>query len=136
MKIIFVGLSNKPGKEPFDASTNSGKVVDIIIKQINCDCFKVNLVNFAPLDQTGKLRYPTKTEIIQSKAEFLDYTYKINPDLIISFGSIVSNELRKIDFKDIKIIYKQHPSYIYIYKRKKLDSYIDDIVAEIKLVAT
>ncbi len=132
-KILFVGLSNKPNLKPFDTKTNSGKVVDMIIDRLGCDCFKVNLVNFAPIDENNKLRYPTKIEINDQLAGFIDYLNQLKPDLAISFGTIVSDKLRKIETLKDKVLFKQHPSYIYVYKRKDLDSYIEDIVKDIEL---
>ena len=132
-KILFVGLSNKPNLEPFDIKTNSGKVVDMIIDKLECDCFKANLVSFAPIDENNKLRYPTKIEINNYLSGFIDYLNKLKPDLIISFGTIISNELSKIEILKNKVLFKQHPSYIYIYKRKDLDGYIKDIIKDIEL---
>lgn len=131
MKILFVGLSNKPNTEPFDAKTNSGKVVDMIVKSLDCECYKINIVSYAPIDENNRLRYPTKTEIQDSVPDFMNYTNKLNPNLIISFGNIVSNTLRKIDCIKNITLYKKHPSYMYIYKRQHLDKYIEDIVMEI-----
>jgi len=131
MKILFVGLSNKPNTEPFNSKTNSGKVLDKIIDNLNHECFKRNLVNYAPLSENNKLRYPTKFEINESLGDFMDYINNLQPDLIISFGNIVSTTLQKIDkIKDI-IIYEKHPSYVYIYKRRFLDDYINNMVQKI-----
>ena len=50
MKIVFVGLSNKINKMPFDITTNSGKIVHEIISRLKDDCYLMNLVDYAPLD--------------------------------------------------------------------------------------
>ena len=131
MKVLFVGLSNKPNIEPFDSSTKSGQVVDSIIKKINFECYKINFVNYAPIDSGGKLRYPTKKEIESAVPDFVNSVANLRPDLIVSFGAIVSDELRKIDLMNIQIICEKHPSYISVYKRKFLDEYIDNIVLQI-----
>lgn len=128
MKILLVGLSNKIGLLPFDESTNSGKVINEIIKQVDCEFVKMNLVPYAPLDHNGKLRYPTKKEIEMEIPKFLKEVEKLDPDLIITFGNIVTSYLSKIDLIKNKIISFKHPSYIYVYKRKQLDEYIDSIV--------
>ena len=131
MKILFVGLSNKPGAEPFDSKTNSGKVLDKIISSLNHECFKRNLVNYAPLNECNKLRYPTKDEVIESLNDFVSYVEKLRPDLIISFGNITSTALRNIDNIKNIILYEKHPSYIYVYKRRYLDEYIINIIQKV-----
>jgi hypothetical protein len=134
MKILFVGLSNKLNKEPFDIHTNSGKIVHDIIKQLNHECYLVNLVQYPPVDKNGKLRYPTKLEIKEAIPAFLKYTDTIKPDLIVSFGKTVSDELSKIVIINKILLTKNHPSYIWVYKRNSLDSYIDDIVKTINSI--
>ena len=131
MKVLFVGLSNKPNVEPFDSSTNSGKVVDSIINKLECDCHKVNLVNYAPVNENNKLRYPTTNEISAVIPEFMEFVTNLKPDLIVAFGNVVSNELQKIDMLNCKIIYHKHPSYILVFQRKNLENYISKIVSEI-----
>lgn len=131
-KIIFIGLSNKKDKEPFDITTNSGKIIEKIIANINGECFKLNLVPFAPLNNLGKLRYPTKKEINESIPSLMQKIAKINPDCIVGLGNIVCKELLKIkEYKNI-LITSFHPSYIYIYKRKQINTYINNLIEEIK----
>ena len=131
-KVVFVGLSNKPSLEPFDTSTNSGKVLQMIIDKCDCEFFKINLVDYAPLDSRNKLRYPSKKEIDDAIPLFVQKIEKINPDVIVSFGNLVSLSLKEIGIFDNKTIYKKHPSYIYVYKRKELEIYINDIINDIK----
>lgn len=127
MKIVFVGLSNKIGVEPFDQSTNSGQVIEKIMRNFNHKFFKMNLVSYAPIDKEGKLRYPTKKEIEKEIPKFIEKIKEINPNLILGFGSIVTSYLNKIDVIQNKVLFFKHPSYIYIYKRKELNMYIEDI---------
>ena len=131
MRIIFLGLSNKKDLLPFDESTNSGKIINEIINKLDDECLKLKLVQYAPLDKNGKLRYPNKREIDNSIPIFLETIESFNPDLIIGFGNIVKNEISKIDLLKNKIIFKKHPSYIFVYDRKNLDNYINGIVADI-----
>ena len=44
-KVVFVGLSNKKDKEPFDKTTNSGKIINEVINYLDCECFKLNQYN-------------------------------------------------------------------------------------------
>lgn len=131
MKIIFVGLSNKPNKNPLDSSTLSGALIDRVIEKLDFECLKTNLVNFAPINENGKLRYPDMAE------KNIGYKYlkklldKNQPCIVVSLGSVVTKYLdNKIDnFISIK-----HPSYISIYRRNDIDCYIDDVVNKIKLL--
>jgi hypothetical protein len=43
MRVIFVGMHNKPGMEPLDSRTKSGKLIDRIINELPIDCIKTNL---------------------------------------------------------------------------------------------
>ncbi|MDD3452903.1 MAG: hypothetical protein PHN42_01325 [Bacilli bacterium] len=131
MKIVFVGLSNKKNLKPFDKKTKSGEIIDQIIDALDDHCYKLNLVSYAPLNDDNKLRYPTKLEIIKERPKFLREIKKINPDIIIGFGNIVGNELKKIKLINNKLIIKKHPSYIYVYKRKEINNYIEDTISEI-----
>ena len=97
MKIVFVGLSNKINKMPFDITTNSGKIVHEIISRLKDDCYLMNLVDYAPLDENLRLRYPTEQEIIDCTQKFKKKIKKINPDLIVSFGNITTNHLKKLN---------------------------------------
>ncbi len=133
-KVVFVGLSNKKDVEPFDVTTNSGQIIKKIIDKLNYDCYKLNLVPYAPMDSLGKLRYPTKKEIDESIPIFKQEIVKIRPDCIVALGNIVSKELKEIDIYQSKLVCVKHPSYIYVYKRKLLDEYITDLILQIKLV--
>ncbi len=58
MKIIFVGLHNKPNKTPLDSSTRSGKLIDRIINEGGFDAGKTNLfdVDAMPIIDNDKAR--------------------------------------------------------------------------------
>ena len=57
-KVIFVGVHNKPGKSPLCSSTYSGKIIDRVIKQLNCECVKTNMwdVEYEPRHKSEKMR--------------------------------------------------------------------------------
>jgi hypothetical protein len=52
MKVIFVGMHNKPGMQPLDSRTMSGKIIDALIEKLNTECVKTNLcdVEYMPKD--------------------------------------------------------------------------------------
>lgn len=133
IKVLLLGLSNKIGLEPFDSSTNSGKLVDMIIKKCNCgdiEFTKYNLVMFAPLDSNNKLRYPNKEELQEGVNELSKIINKY--DCIILFGDKVQKAVNKdLRFNNVNKIYALHPSYIWIYKHKEINNYVDGIVGEI-----
>ena len=133
-KVVFVGLSDKKDKEPFDKTTNSGKIINEIINCLDCECFKLNLVPFAPLNKFGKLRYPTKEEIQKSLNQFKKTIKRLNPDCIVGLGIIVNNELNKIGEYQNILICEKHPSYIYVYKKTYLEQYITNLVDKINKI--
>lgn len=133
MKVLLLGLSNKIGLKPFDNSTNSGKLVDMIIEKCNCRDIKFtkyNLVMFAPLDSKGKLRYPNKEELQEGVNELSKIINKY--DCVILFGDKVQKAVNKdLRFNNVSKICVLHPSYIWIYKHKEINNYIDDIIEKI-----
>lgn len=132
--ILFVGISNKRDKDPFDSSTNSGKIIDSIVRGISCDCYKMNYVSYPPLDDLGRLRYPTKEELRNSFPEFQKKVQMLHPDLIIVCGKMILKELERHEYKKYPILSILHPSYIWVYHRKELDQYIKDTKEKIKEV--
>ena len=50
MRVIFVGVHNKPNKKPLDSSTKTGKLIDRIINKLECKVIKTNLfdVDYLP----------------------------------------------------------------------------------------
>lgn len=128
MKIIFVGLSNKINCEPLASSTKSGAIVDQIIAKIDFGCIKTNLVNFAPVDMNGKLRYPNSEELEAGFDDLRLIIDKNNPCIVVGLGLIVCKNLDKKVDNLVKI---KHPSYISTYRQHQKDDYIQDSVNEI-----
>ena len=130
-KVVFIGLSNKKDKEPFDKTTNSGKIINEVINHLDCKCFKINLVPYAPLNESGKLRYPTKEEIKKALNDFKKTIKKLKPDCIVGLGNIVNKELKKIKKYQNILICETHPSYVYVYKKRELNQYIKNLEKKI-----
>lgn len=128
-RILFIGLSDKKGVLPLQSGTKSGDIIDKIIKDLNEDCYKINLVNFVPLDDNNKLRYPNKVEMDKGYENLKEIINQIKPDLCVLLGNIVIKYLSPKLHNFIGII---HPSYIFVYKRKYIDSYINETVLQIK----
>lgn len=118
-RIFFVGVCNKPGKEPLDITTISGKMVSKMIaafpndeameyEWVRTNLFDevltiVNLKDFggAPLAVRNWWRRNEVTE----------------DDLIVSLGDIVNNAFRKAKVKSCKL---GHPSRMWLNADQKV----------------
>ncbi len=128
--ILFLGLSNKIGKEPFDSTTLSGKVVDQIISLFDSSYFvfyKRNLVLTAPLDDFQKLRYPTKEECERGLESFEKEMELLQPAVVICFGTLVCQALKKLSDPPFIILEAKHPAYVAVYQRSFLLDYCEEI---------
>jgi len=151
--ILWVGLSAKKvdcieTSIPLSNDTNSGKIIESIEKEFNNLYFyKTNLVKCLPLDEKNKLRYPEKEEM-EACFENLIYEIKtLKPKIVFLLGNKVANFVIKnlnnkkflssipnslketINNITFETVY--HPSYIYVYKRKEKDIYIENIKLKI-----
>jgi hypothetical protein len=122
MKVIFVGVHNKPGKMPLCSSTKSGKLIDRIIEGVKpIECLKTNLYDVE--------YYPAN----QDKAKYaLDWVDRIDveiDDIIILLGAEVYNDFYKYLYRGI--IKAAHPAS----KRShaEMDKYVIDTIAKIKV---
>lgn len=97
-RVVFVGITDKVSLSPFDSSTKSGAILDQIIEKLNCSCFKMNYVPFAPLNELGKLRYPNQVELAQVYLPFLKSIKELNPDLLVVCGRWFGMNLKNILF--------------------------------------
>ena len=137
ISVFFVGLSHKCGKqgevlEAFCDSTNSGKVISEILRKSNgVTVYTTNLVKWVPIDSQWKIRYPNLEEKQRWLVELEKDIQTYKPKQIFCFGKQVSDfVVKSLSLKNIEIISVEHPSYIAIYKRKNMDTYIANICAE------
>jgi DNA polymerase len=145
---MFVGLSYKLDKEgkvlkAFCDSTNSWKVIANLEEFCNgITIHKTNLVQWVPLYE-GKIRYPDTKEKTEWLTQLLEEIDTIKPKIVYLFWKQVSDfVIKKLDMKkksdfeyirwNVTFILAHHPSYMYIYKRKDMDKYIETIVTQIK----
>lgn len=141
-RIMVVGLSAKVIQDiteiPLDGRTRSGKLVSILeekAQKYGYSFYRTNLVKCVPLDNNGKLRYPTKEEIdICFKNLILEMDF-VDPKIVVLFGGIVEaafvNNLQLHFSKNSMQQYKlqkkgsryyismYHPSYVLRSKVKK-----------------
>lgn len=152
-EIFWVGLSAVKTSDnrdiPLSNNTNSGKLINSIEYFIPEKSFhKTNLVKCLPL-KNDKIRYPTIKEM---KNCFFNLEKEINylkPNYIFLLGKQVASfilnhygikeyslndefDYNFFNINSYKFIPIHHPSFILIYKRKKLQKYIDGIEAIIR----
>lgn len=147
--IMFVGLSAKPDTNDLCPTTNTGKLIGLIEERIasTAGVYRTNAVKCAPLDQAGKLRYPTEGEMLSCLPSLLDEIQTVSPKVIVPLGGQVARFLLKqigtempfagfgddFSYDTYRLPFGHampihHPSYIWIYKRKRLDEYVDGVV--------
>lgn len=135
--IMWVGLSAKKVEDinktiPLCNDTNSGKIIEKIENKLNdFKFYKTNLVKCLPLDKNNKLRYPTMEEMNSCIENLLLEINNYKPKIIFALGRKTYNFIHKYfannNIDTSNIYYIEHPSYIYIYKRKYIDDYMEKI---------
>lgn len=148
-EVFWVGLSAVKTENRFDMplseTTNSGKLLYRIESRFNSESFyRTNLVKCLPLDDHSKIRYPVTTEM---KNCFSNLTLELNyfkPKLVFLLGKpVAAFVLNKYGIRDFSLdneydytVYQientvfvpvHHPSYILVYKRKFVETYIHGI---------
>ncbi len=133
-------------------NTRTGYIIEKIIRYLpSIKTVKTNLVKTPPIDQEGKLRYPNSKEMKIGWNELRDEIDQMFPYIIVTLGQQVSFFLRSqmgvqpnkptfpVDFSyrsqysqsNSHILSIHHPSFIYVYRRKDIDNYIESIVISI-----
>ncbi|MCG2694516.1 hypothetical protein L6261_00315 [Candidatus Parcubacteria bacterium] len=149
--IMWVGLSHKKERGgtkfiPLGDDTNSGKVIFEIEKGLpKLNFHRTNLVKFAPVDKNNKLRYPTISEMETDFSLLLKEIDKLNPKIVFLLGSKVAEFVLKkknqrpsksqkdwqsyerVIINNVYFVSIFHPSYVYVYKRKEIEKYVDAI---------
>lgn len=147
-QVFWVGLSAKKVltdvELPLSPKTNTGMILHKIEEACNnVITYKTNLVKCLPLTEQEKIRYPNKNEIDCCFEHLLHEIQIMSPQIVFLLGEkVYSSVERKMQIKfkkwnDFNYHYKKldgiyyvpihHPSYIYVYKRKKIQNYIDSI---------
>ena len=134
--IMFVGISAKiketEDEMPLSENTNSGKLIKMIEERLieknnNISCYRSNMVKCVPLNEKGKIRYPDSLEI-ENCIDNLVYELSIvKPKVVVLLGRLVEKHLKKkimeLGYNTITIY---HPSYIYVYRKKEIEKYIEE----------
>lgn len=122
MKIIFIGVHNKPGKAPLCSSTVSGKTIDAVIAKLNgITCQKVNLfdVDYMPKPDEAK-------DLLH---EFTLRVYTTPDDVWVLLGGVVQKYLSNHYL--CNMVKAAHPSLQYAKISRQY--YIDQLADKIKL---
>lgn len=134
--IMFLGISakmkEKEDEMPLSENTNSGKLIKMIEERLveennNISCYRSNMVKCVPLDKEGKIRYPNSLEI-ENCIENLVYELSIvKPKVVVLLGRLVEKHLKKkIIEQGYNTITIYHPSYIYVYRKKEIEKYVEE----------
>ncbi len=146
-RVMFTGLSAVSSSrvdldEPFSAATRSGQLMrELEVYLGSAACYYTNLVKCLPLHSNGKIRYPTTAEL---EACFENYQLEVDsllPRKIVLLGrqvadfvtrklglEFVSSAERGFGFRrastaKTEYLAAHHPSYILIYKRRRIEEY-------------
>lgn len=120
MRIIFVGIHNKPNLQPLYSSTKTGKLVNRIIDKLpnNFEIKKTNLFN---VDY-----FPNQEDIIDLAYEWYWENLPTDEDIIVLLGSVTHKEFR---FELKNLVKIAHPAS----KRshEEMDKYVLNSVEKI-----
>ncbi len=150
--IYFVGLSAKPMCQHLAPETRTGNIIERIIHQLpSVNPVKTNLVKTPPIDHEGKLRYPNLIEMKLGWNELQKDMNQTFPILLVTLGQQVSLYLRSqmgvhpvkprlpddfsyesyLSQSSSNILSVHHPSFVFVYRRKDVENYIDNVVLSI-----
>jgi len=128
MRIIFVGLHNKPDMMPLDMATKTGKIVNKIIAKLpkDIEIVKSNLfdVDYMPLKSN---------EIEELTLQWYWANLPIDEDVIVLFGWMTQRhfyDILRLKIENLKIIKAAHPAAQR--SSEKQDEYIRNISGKIK----
>lgn len=147
--VMWVGLSAKKVDDiyssiPLSNETNSGKLISEIESEIEgFEFYKTNIVKCLPVDENGKLRYPTTLEMNLCIINLEKEIKYLQPKIVVLLGNKVIESIQKklrISFdkfdkynyklychNDLYFVPIHHPSYISVYKRKQKIEYITSV---------
>lgn len=120
MKIVFVGLHNKPGFPPLCSTTKTGQVVDLIIGHFNNVEFEKK--NIFPVEY---LPHSEEREQLIDKFEVEDDAY------YIALGKISTDAIERMN---VEFYAAYHPGYILRGGLQRKENYIKAVVMRIESV--
>jgi len=147
--VMWVGLSavrvdNVMTARPLSSDTRSGGLVEEIESRLpNLSFYRTNLVKCLP-ELNGKIRYPTIAEMKSCMPNLASEIKVLSPKIVLLLGKKVAEQILKqkgcdnftfdeeYNYDEYLIdetIYVpvHHPSFILVYKRRNIESYIGQI---------
>lgn len=120
MRVIFVGIHNKPGLTPLCSTTKSGKLIDRVIARVKCDMvLKTNLYDVDEM--------PIVAKEVMAVNWLLLHKPTIN-DIIVLLGNEV---FENFDFEGVLgyVLVRHHPAS----KRSRvsMDKYVEELSSQI-----
>lgn len=127
IRIIFVGVHNKPDMEPLDSRTRTGKLVDRVIQRVsevpneNHLFLKSNLFNidYFPRERTAAHDFGW----IDNWKDRVNWT---DDDVVVTLGQIVNEVFRKAKVRCVKT---GHPSAVWSHDNQ--EKYIERVFFKI-----
>lgn len=147
-QVFWVGLSAKKvsgeSVRPLSPTTNSGKLLTNVEERcLGVITYRTNLVKCVPLDERQKLRYPNRREMDICFPNLENEIEELKPKIVFLLGDKVATTVSKkfqinlsswdefnYDYTKYNGTYYvpiHHPSYVHVYKRKKMEVYISSI---------
>lgn len=123
MRILFVGIHNKPTKRPLCSSTRSGKRIDKIASAFpDIDCVKMNLFNLTYM--------PKGNEWNIQRTKFFKRAELDHDDILVGLGHEVNRALQGDERVICKMVSIVHPSLLY--QQVSETDYISHAINQIK----
>jgi uracil-DNA glycosylase len=149
--VMWVGVSAKPRSTSLDPRTPTGRVVSRIEERLSqVRFYRTNLVKCPTTDPSGRMRVPVAEEIQRCLALLRSEIDRVRPCVVVGLGTVVSRALfewaggdwefngfgnriryRVYSSPQISLLPVHHPSYMLVYRRRKIEHYIDCIARAI-----
>lgn len=125
-RIIFVGIHNKPGMEPLDSRTKSGKIIDEVIKGLEGrECVKTNLFDVDEMpDKKNMLDWDKWVD--EMVFDWVERTKLYMGDTVVLLGDEVKKYFTIGPLK--RKITVPHPASRHIKPEQYIQSLIDKIL--------
>lgn len=118
-RIIFVGVHNKPGMEPLDSRTKSGKIIDEVANVLRHKGGEVKKTNLFDCDTL-----PEKRHMGEWVLDWIERVSLSRHDIIVLLGDTVKEQFPNLPVKTYSV---PHPAS----RRIKKDEYVKDLINKI-----
>lgn len=155
LRVFWIGVSaqrNERGSRtpPLTSETPTGAIIDQIIAACTPELphTKLNLVDRVLLDESGRLRPPTKDELAAAFRRMLRLMRQNRGALFIFLGNYIRDFFQShegkgklnlytvYDIGTARAAFVHHPSYVRVYKYKKMAEYTSKVASLVVSSAT